>query len=481
MKGAPKKFKGKSADVDIFLRHYERMIPKYNLTTDKEQVENITQYCSKAVRQFMEGLSSYRTPNWTQFAKDLRKFYEADKDSRRYKVRDLENFVITSRAKEQFANQAAWMKYNREFIRISGWLEAKGKIDKEERAIYFWKGIPRRFRDRIELRLMSSKPNHDLDTPFDIADVVKAAETLLKRDRFDNDRLPSDSEDSESDTSDSSSDSESESSDDEKVKVTVKKKLKKAQSKEKEKPVRKTQFRLPKKSHSVSSSESESDDESHKSKSGSSSPAKGSKTPSEDDFEHLISRLSKMSIQDPEYATVYFKAYRIDPIIKELVPTPSEQRRISPTTSVSAPRERQSFEREPPPHMSGGFSTQNCFGCGKQGHSMRFCPDLRDLANKGVIRYGPNNQWVMSNGSSIRRNFLGEPLTEAIERLQSSSNLITIDDQPAEADLTDDEVYAIQHDQNPYSFFKGDIEYEDPDMAAYPVESSDMRMESQAR
>ena len=113
-KGAPKKFKGKSCEIDMFIRHYVRMISKYNLATEKEKVENITQYCSKAVRQCMEGLASYNTPDWANFSKDLRKFYEADKDSRRYKVKDLEAFVVTSRAKEPFSGLAAWMKYSRE-------------------------------------------------------------------------------------------------------------------------------------------------------------------------------------------------------------------------------------------------------------------------------------------------------------------------------------------------------------------------------
>ena len=116
----------------------------------------------------------------------------------------------------------------------------------------------------------------------------------------------------------------------------------------------------------------------------------------------------------------------------------------------------------------------NCFGCGKTGHSMRFCPELRDLASKGVIRYGNNNQWVMNNGSPIVRNFIGEPLTDAIRRLQNSSNLITIDDDYDNADPSDDEVYAIQHEEDyPYAFFQEDPD--ELDAAAYPVQPSELK------
>ena len=153
-KGAPKKFKGKSSEVEILLRHMDRLYAKYNVTDDKDKVESITQYCSRSVRQFMEGLSSYITPNWAQFSKDLKKFYEADKDTRRYKVRDLENYIIESRSHGAFTSLASWMKYNRGFISIAGWLVQHQKITTKERAIYFWKGIPRAFRERLEVRLL---------------------------------------------------------------------------------------------------------------------------------------------------------------------------------------------------------------------------------------------------------------------------------------------------------------------------------------
>ncbi|KAI0734990.1 hypothetical protein BC629DRAFT_1600777 [Irpex lacteus] len=472
-KGAPKKFKGKSADVETFLRHYERMIAKYNLTTDKEKVENITQYCSKAVRQFMEGLTSYGTPDWTAFAKDLRKFYEADKDSRRYKVRDLEAFVLVSRSKEPFSSLAAWMRYNREFIRIAGWLRQKGKIDKEEQEIYFWKGIPRRFRDRLEFRLMSSKPQHNLDEPFEIPDVTKAAESLLKRDRFDNDRLPSDSEESDSEDSDSSSSESDSESEDEKVKVTSKKKSKKSHSKSKDVFTKKPRFRISKSIRSVSSSESESDNASStKAKSGSSTSSKASNASSKDEFEDLIEQLGRMSLKDPEYAKVYFKAYRIDPIIKDLVPTPNEQRRAQ--TPPPRGRDRSIPERDIPPHMASPTdapvrpSSMTCFGCGKTGHSMRSCPDIGELAQKGVIKLGANNQWMMSNGTAIFRAFMGEPLIDAVRRLQASStNLVTVEEE--EANDQDEEVFAVQYPmRQDYDFFKDDPY--DLDLLAYPVQ-----------
>ena len=74
--------------------------------------------------------------------------------------------------------------------------------------MYFWKGIPHKFRERLEHRLMSQSPIHDIYKSLTIDDVKKVAKTLLQHDRFDSERLSSDSEESESDSNDESSESD---------------------------------------------------------------------------------------------------------------------------------------------------------------------------------------------------------------------------------------------------------------------------------
>ena len=126
-KGAPKKFKGKHSEVLPFLRYYERLCQKHRVTDDGDKVENITQYCSRSVRKFMEALQSYNDKDWSQFQADIKKFYEADKDQKRFKVRDLEKLVKHSRTKPM-KTMKAWVKYGRDFIRIAGWLKSHTSI-----------------------------------------------------------------------------------------------------------------------------------------------------------------------------------------------------------------------------------------------------------------------------------------------------------------------------------------------------------------
>ena len=92
-KGAPKKFKGDYYEVDKFIEAYERVCRHNKVSTDQDKVENVTQYCSRSVRQFIEGLQSYQDKKWSSLAKDLRIYYDADRYNRRYKIRHLEEFI----------------------------------------------------------------------------------------------------------------------------------------------------------------------------------------------------------------------------------------------------------------------------------------------------------------------------------------------------------------------------------------------------
>ena len=200
-KGAPRKFKGKFSEIKLFIEHYEKICHQCRVDSDDEKIKNITQYCSRPVREFMEGLPSYQGGDWTKFTQDLLEYYDAERDTKRYRTSDIESYCKKSRRDKSKMNMTRWKNYNRGFIRIAGWLSAHHKITDEEQALYFWKGIPSELRTRLEARLLAISPDHDLETPFEIASICKVAKSLLQRNRFDHDRLPSDGEDSDSEHS----------------------------------------------------------------------------------------------------------------------------------------------------------------------------------------------------------------------------------------------------------------------------------------
>ena len=88
-RGAPTKFTGRYDAVVTFLQHYERLCIKHSVVSDLDKVECITQYCSRAVKEFMEGLSSFQERSWSAFKFDILKYFDAERDAGRHLVSDL--------------------------------------------------------------------------------------------------------------------------------------------------------------------------------------------------------------------------------------------------------------------------------------------------------------------------------------------------------------------------------------------------------
>ena len=431
-KGAPKKFKGRSGEVEHFLQHYEKLCAKHAVTAPQEKIENMTQYCSRQVREFLEGLSSYSAGDWTRFKKDFKEFFNADKDDRRFRVKDLEKYVTEARSKPAMRDLVAWRKYSRGFIRISGWLEQHHKITADENATYFWKGIPRKFRERLEHRLMGQNPTHDISKPFDIERIEKVAKALLQRDRFDRERLPSDDSDDSDDEDSSDDDSSDDETDESAEEVSHKKKkvhFKKAKKLAKKKA---------RKAHE--SSDEDSDDESEeeiktvhrKFKKGRKTSAANAPTDHDKEVEQLIDQLNRMSVTDPGYAGIYFRACIMHPMVQSLVPPPSI------ASQQPVPRSSPSFNvpRESPPHferrLQPGYDGQQrvCYGCGETGHGMFLCPKMMELEGKKVIKRDGRGRWVMLDGSNILRKDMTESIASAVQQLLSTqTNYIAVPSQ----------------------------------------------------
>jgi hypothetical protein len=184
-KQAPEKFRGDYTKVDHFIKHFERLLAQHNVTDAAEKCQSVILYCSRSVVEFIQALDNYLTPNWDLLKKDIKDFYDADLDITRYKVKDLTAYVKKTK-KAKMGTLSTWKKYARGFIRIGGWLKAQTKISETEHMVYFWEGIPRTMKKKIEERLLSKEPNRDMSKPFTVKEITDAAEAILQRNRFNN-------------------------------------------------------------------------------------------------------------------------------------------------------------------------------------------------------------------------------------------------------------------------------------------------------
>src|SRR5882762_4209768 len=291
---APEKFRGDFHKVKEFIQHYERLCIQNNVTSDQEKCETLLRYCSKREKQTIKNIPSFNTSNWSKLRSDMLKLYDADLDTKRYKVKDIRSFSRNQKAKS-IKDLATWKKYCRKFLRIAGSLLNGAKISDKEYATYFWQGIPKALRVRIENRILTRNPVRDLSEPFSIGEIDTAAEAILQRDRFDTALDDSDSEDggSSGDESDSEgSDTSSSDSDSENEK-------KRKRSKDKKKSSRESR---PATKHET--------------------PRKRIVNGSRKEVEGLIRQMSLLTQDDPNYGLAYYRAMKLDADVSKVVSEP---------------------------------------------------------------------------------------------------------------------------------------------------------------
>jgi len=466
---APETFRGDYSKVKDFIDHYDRLLIQNNVITHKERCETITRYCGRREKETIQNIPSYATPDWTRLREDILRVYDADRDTKRYTMKDVMSFA-KRRQRRRIPDLAAWKQYVRSFLRIAGSLLKHQRLTNNEHATYFWKGIPRIMRIRLENRLLAAEPDRNLTTPFSVNEINAAAEALLQRDRFDG-AMDSDS-DEDSVREEWSTDSETSDSDSEEEEKERRRRRKnkagrkiKADSSEDEALIKKKKI------------------DSHKRKI----------TSGRSEVEGLIKQLNSMSNEDPGYGLTYYRAVKLDSDVDRVVRAPSfkasinaaprtygQQSTYPRVTSYPVPprppantfqaQPSSTFQPQPPPHLSASNAypmrqpppgTQRreeirCYGCGETGHGMSNCQKISEMINQGVLTRDPTGRVVNSDGTGIRR-IGNETFVEAVEReRRPQSHLVTISnnyfgndseedselDEPCEVEYED--VYVIQ-------------------------------------
>ena len=421
---APEKFRGDFHKVREFIQHFERLCAQNNVVKDAEKCETVLRYCSRRERQTIKNILSYSTKKWEKLKYDILKLYDADLDTKKYKVRDVRNFSKKQKQKK-VRNLAEWKKYCRAFLRVAGSLLAEKKIGSKEYATYFWQGIPRTLRMRLENRLLAGDPVRDLSEPFEVDDIDRAAEAILQRDRFDRALDDSDSDEEDSSGVESSSESDDESSSDE-------------SEEERNRRKRRVKKKTRSKKSTTSALEAGKDD----------SARKRSAVSSRKEVEGLIRQMNLLTQDDPQYGLAYYRALKLDPDVSKIVGGPAFRTmsgqghmrgNVNTYQSLGPPQPIQNAgsanpsqpafmddrnARPPPPRSN----EMQCFGCGQKGHGMSRCPAVSDLIARGVLTRDHGGRIMHKDGSAIRR-FGNETYVQAIERENRPlSSLITIVD-----------------------------------------------------
>jgi hypothetical protein len=409
-KDAPRTFRGKHTEVQRFIDHYEQLLNKCRVTSEREKCDMILNYCSVDVQNVIQTMDYFDQGRWPQLKREILKQFDAERAVQKYKPVDVERYAVRKRG-QSCHSLTQWRRYYVKYNAIAGGPLRRGHLSRADYLEYFWIGIPRPLRPLLENRIRQTNPYRG-DDQYTVKELNDAAEWYFRRNKYETlmIRAADLGEDLDDDDSDEDSGSETSGSDaDESDFEEFRKKRKEREKRKKEEKKKKVSSRRDVKE-------------------------KGRQTmhANEEEVAGMIRKLNSMRLDDPEYAPIYYKVMVMDqsgnagkcvqpPVterteiprhksVPSRVPTPTVEKRSSPA----------SYPNNIPlgtGRGTGVSENKGCFGCGQEGHRMFECQGVNDLVAREVIRYDEGvRRMVMKDGNPIRRRF-GESLVQAAERL----------------------------------------------------------------
>ena len=376
-KQAPKTFKGNHREVERFIAHFEYLCTQNSITDDKEKCLGLVQYCSYDVADLIEGLEEYTAHTYTALIKKFQHLYDSGRRKGEYHIGHIEEFTRAWRG-EEIRTLETFLQYHREFLQVAGVLKTTGRIDAKEFNRGFWEGLNRETRDRIERRMMDDEPALNLTVPFDTNKVVKAAEHIFNRNRFDKHLR----------------EGKSTRYDSERIKgkkghshrVGADEELTEKETDEEDEGIpRWRKSRTPERTD--------------KGKGAATMLPTEKKRDEKDDINDLVTKLEGLTIDQPLYRTTYVQLCLHAPKISDLYPRPAMPKIRSYTAMETREPPNERARRDLPPHQfqpppdrrfqDRRFEERRemtCFGCGNQGHTMNQCAKLEALIDEGHIR-----------------------------------------------------------------------------------------------
>ena len=428
-KGAPETFEGDYEDIEEFLDHFEVLCDEKNVIKDEYKCKGLVRYCRRGVKETLKSLKAYTDMNYAELKKEFIEYYDQERTKQRYKLKHLRELVEKWKGRK-IEDLETFKKYQLAFVRVGGWLLQHKKIVESEHRRFFWAGLHRKFRRRVEAHMRILDPTLDDSEPFEITKIAAAAKKLYNRDRFDDGewelygkgkKRRNETSDSESDSDRDSSESEDGSSDESE---------RRQRRKEKEKLTKK--------------------EEARKEKKGASKVDKGRETLKRgeekgDEIGEIVAKMSRLSIDDPTYLTMWIQLIRKAPELQsgEFLPRPAMNTAVAQSRTSPAPR-----VRDLPPHVTNAGGNRRdppreygmrCFGCGQTGHSASRCEEINKLIHEGVVERNSYNKVQWKDGTPIYRAE-NETLLDAIRKGVKTANLIMI----ARAEPTDDKYIYLQ-------------------------------------
>jgi hypothetical protein len=432
-KNAPTTFRGGFKHVEKFVDHYSRLLDFYHVTSEADKCQGILEYCSQDVKDYIQVHPNYLTPDWNKLKEEILAAYDADRMNTRIRFKDFLKLVKQFR-QGHITNLSQWKRYHRDYVTKAGFLKQKDRISDKQYHGYYWFGIPAHLQGIFEIQLRMSNPTFDNSNPWPISSVQDVAEAYFKRTKFSSQlpHLPLFGYDEEDDEEEEDSDDDYEFDSDDSEDYEEERKRRRREKLKKKKKVKKIKREPP--TQVIAEPPSR----------------KIVPPPEEKGFEGLIEWLNTMSIEDPQYGTLYYQAVSRDSsglvaqcirqkprqvTVAPIAPQPIRPLSIRPQQVRPQPMQYPPPRDLPPhqypvsngpqpyprgiiPQQPGMQIPSKCFGCAGTDHSLRDCSKMAQLLNQGIVtRDSQTLKYRLPNGQPLYRK-PDECLIETINQIK---------------------------------------------------------------
>lgn len=173
-------------ELDDFLLELDALAKTFGVK-DNEKVHAAIRYADSSARSLWKEAKGYDDDiskcDWPKFKKELTDGFYPVLRKTKCSLRDLEDIVRRWRRKPLTAERLE--TYHLEFTPVVRRLEKKGLVTTAEEQRWFWRGIERSARQRIEDRLCQVDTSWDRESPPTIDNVMSTGRWVLKTRTYD--------------------------------------------------------------------------------------------------------------------------------------------------------------------------------------------------------------------------------------------------------------------------------------------------------
>lgn len=170
----------KPRTLERYFDDLETHFARSGVTDETDKKKYAVKFVSIDVADLWEVLPEYEDPatTYNNFKAAILKLYPGTQSGKRYAKADLEHLVDRWQSRG-IANLGEWSEYYREYLQISRYLVAQGKLAADEQKRLCIKGVSGESRQKLDARLAIVKSDVHPSDGYEVQDIHQAMEFIL--------------------------------------------------------------------------------------------------------------------------------------------------------------------------------------------------------------------------------------------------------------------------------------------------------------